>query len=476
MRDFFVYIWFMGKRYTLLLSSILAMFVGLYILLCYYSRLASDDYYFISDVRVNGILKSVYSQYMEWTGRYASTFIMDIFYKIFDVDQTYYFLLPFLSFILLFLGAYCLFKAFAYRLDFNLKSNHLIIGALSFSFLLFFLSYDVGETWFWYCSTSHYLRSIIAFIWGTTFLIGKYNKVVSILFSSILFIFIGGASEAFAAMYGIIILIFILFRYKRSGSIKVFISDSLNFRFSIVSIVFGISFIIFLLAPGNYARDTLFPERHFLNTLFICLKALIKFGVLFMPFRLVYILSFGIPFIAIGSSYSNPSFKNKISFQKIFKTASLLLLSLILLFFLIISFVMIETGPPRIWFFISFLIAFYIVIICFYAGYTGYIELMKINILKTSSLILGVLIMIYCYSYQLPTAIAYSRAHDERISYLKSLNQQIQHDTLIFLKPLPSSGMLYSSEIKADTIHFTNKEIRLGYNLKFHIVSESINH
>ena len=63
----------------------------------------------------------------------------------------------------------------------------------------------------------------------------------------------------------------------------------------------------------------------------------------------------------------------------------------------------------------------------------------------------------------------YSKANDARIAYVTDLNKTIEKDTLIILAPLPPSGMLYSTEIANDTTHFTNRELRLGYNLKFHL-------
>jgi hypothetical protein len=458
----------MSKRYTLLLFLLLGLFVIMFILLSFYSRLSSDDYYFIYDVRRTGIGGNVYSQYMEWCGRFAATFAMDVPYRLFDVDQTWYFLLPLISFILLITGVYLLCKVACLHLNYSIEPSRLLIASFSFSILLFFMSYDIGETWFWYCSLSSYLWSIIAFIWGIWFLLGTSNKYISIIFASLCFIYIGGSSEVYSVIYGVLLLIFLICRYKRTANFKRFISDNLNFRFLIIYFIFGVSFFIFLAAPGNYLRDQQFPDRHFLNSLFITLKAIIKFGVLFIPFRMVYVLTFGIPFIVIGAAAKNSGI-NKISFGRFFRIATIILASLILLFFILIAFVMIETGPPRLWFLLSFLLSVYTVIICFYAGYTGYIEQTKIGILKTAGLILASLIMIYCFTNQLPTALNYSKAHDERVNYLTELNKTIQKDTLIELKPLPSSGMLYSSEIKEDTTHFTNKELRLGYDLKFHV-------
>ena len=93
----------------------------------------------------------------------------------------------------------------------------------------------------------------------------------------------------------------------------------------------------------------------------------------------------------------------------------------------------------------------------------------QLRIIKNVSLVLGFCTLIFHLINHYSIASTYARANDERIMTIKELNEQITKDTLIFLDPLPPSGMLYSTEIASDTSHFTNKELRLGYNLKFHI-------
>jgi hypothetical protein len=192
--------------------------------------------------------------------------------------------------------------------------------------------------------------------------------------------------------------------------------------------------------------------------------------VLFLPFRLAYVIAFGTAFIVIGNSTENK--KQWMSFQAFFKNISIMFLSLVLLVFVLIAYVMMETGPPRLWFIISFLFSIYVTAVCFYAGYSGYITEPVITVLKRLALMLTVLILGYNLWHQSMICPQYAKAHDERISYVTELNKTLPSDTTIHLPPLPSSGMLYSSEIKADTNHFTNRELRLGYDLKFQVVSE----
>jgi hypothetical protein len=460
----------MSKRYTLLLSSVALLFILLAALLSFYSRLATDDYYFIWDVRTNGVLEGVRSQYLYWCGRYAATFITDVFYKVFDTDQTWYFLWPLLSFFVLITGIYKLFRAIASRFIVQLKKQALLLCAISFTSLLFFLSVDIGETWMWYCSLSSYLWSVIAFIWGCFFLLGSRNRIISAALASLCFIYVGGSSEVYSVIYGVSILIFLWYRYKNAGGFNLFLNDPFNRNVLIAYAFLGIAFLVFLAAPGNYLRDQLFPEHQLMRTLFITAKSIVKFGVLYLPFRLAYVIAFAIPFMVAGEITARQHPAPVTSFRLFFKRLTIAFLSLLLLFFLLVAYVMVETGPPRLWFMVAFLFALYCSVLCFYAGFSGVISKARITVLKYGSITVAVLVLGYNIIHQYSICRDYTKANDARLEQLKMLNKTISTDTLIVLPPLPSSGMLYSAEIAADTNHFTNKEIRMGFDLKFHVV------
>ncbi|CAN5431121.1 hypothetical protein BH10BAC1_BH10BAC1_14990 [soil metagenome] len=134
LRSFFVYFYFMSKRYSLLLAFVLGLFCCLLLMLCYFNRLATDDYFFISDVRHHGVIVGVTSQYMEWCGRYAATFAMDVIYKAFDVNYAYYSIFPFISALLLFCGLYFL----SNKLLAQIAKQQRLLAAGSFTALLFF--------------------------------------------------------------------------------------------------------------------------------------------------------------------------------------------------------------------------------------------------------------------------------------------------------------------------------------------------
>lgn len=458
----------MSKRYTTLLWIVLGLFVLLYALLCGYSRLATDDFYFIWDVQQHGIIKGVTSQYMEWCGRYAATFFMDAMYWFGGLDQSRYFIFPFLSLPLLIGGLYRLFGLIASAKSLQLSKKQVLLLSLSFTALLYFLSIDIGETWFWYCSLSSYLWSIIAFVWGTVFLFG--NGILRNIAAALCFIYIGGSSEVYCVIYGLLLFVFLCDRYLKQKNAKLFFADALNRRILFISGIFALAFSVFLIAPGNYLRDELFPTRSFSHAFFITAKSIIKFSFLYLPSKLAYIIAFAMPFFFIGKALSKNN-TAAFSLQQLILRASALFGGLLLLFFYMVAYVMIETGPARVWFIVSFLLAAYCCFVSFCTGYAGVLKGSTGKLLQYGSVFLGLLLLLFHLCTQVPTAQAYAHAADARIMQLEVLKQRIQKDTVIRLDLLPSAGMLYSGEIQTDTAHFTNKELRLAEGLKFHVVT-----
>ncbi|MFL5762910.1 MAG: DUF6056 family protein [Bacteroidia bacterium] len=449
----------MGKRYSFLLSLVLGLFLCLFAMLSYYNRIATDDYYFIWDVRNHGIINGVTSQYMEWCGRIAATLSMDIFYRLFDVNPLPYSLLAIASLLLLFFGLAKNLWLVAEKLAIELSAKERMLLAGCMSALLFFLSIDTGESWFWFCSYSTYLWSIIAFVWGVYFLFETRHTLFSYPCIAICFLYIGSASEIYSAIYGLIFTIFLFIQYRKNKKLE----RKYLFAYSILAI----SFITFLVAPGNYLRDGLFPERHFLYSFFITAKSLVKFTVLYLPFRLPYILIFALPFLVVG--YNTPKLTKEMSFGTFFWRCSFAFAGLLLIFFFLTAYVMVETGPPRVWFLLSFLLTIYCASICFYAGNSLSPSTFFVKLAMYLSTTGGIIAMIWLTTVQQPIASTYSKAWDKRAENLLELNRQLPADTLIRIEPLPPAGMLYSAEIAADTNHFTNRELRLGYNLRYHV-------
>ena len=458
----------MSKRYTSLLFILFALFITLFLILAFNSRLATDDYYFIGDIKTRGIFEQVKFQYMHWTGRYSATLSINIFYHLFKLKQHYYTILPVFSYLVLLLGINQFIKSLIPTIQI---ANRLLLS-FCFTSLLFFLSFDIGEVWFWYCSFGSYLWAIIALIWACVFLAKTNNTVRNTILASFCFIYIAGSSEVYAAMTGLVLSILLIYRYKENKTAKAFYKNNWNQKLFISYIILNISFLILLIAPGNFMRDELFPEHDFFYSFFLTAKSFVKLLLLYLPSKIIYILAFSIPIIFIGNSISkHPGSINQ--FKLIVKRMSIALLTLLFIFYLLVAFVMVETGPARILFFVTFLLSVYLSIVSFLIGYYQIIRSQSYkNILRRTSLIAAFSVLLFQLIQQTSISNTYASQNDKRIAFITELNKRLNQDTLIYLKPLPQSGMLYSAEITADTNHFTNKELRMGYNLKFHVALE----
>lgn len=319
------------------------------------------------------------------------------------------------------------------------------------------------------CAQSSYLWSISAFIWGCVFLSDGKKTFASITLALLCFIYIGGSSEVYSVIFGLFFTLFLVRNYRQSDNIKTFLSS--NKKALIVYVALGISFIIFLAAPGNYLRDGLFPEHQFFNSFYITAKSFAKFGIFYLPFKLPYIIIFAFPFLLLGDAIKSNEIKAfQLSFKSFFIKISSAFTIVLFIFFFILAYVMVETGPPRIWLLSSFLFAVYCSVVFFYAGYKELLKAKVLTALKHCSIIIGIGLMLFHLIYQYPIASKYAKSNDERIEFITTLNKTIKGDSLVYLTPLSPPGMLYSTEIGSDTSHFTNKELRLGYELKFHVV------
>ncbi|MBN8697115.1 MAG: hypothetical protein J0L87_11360 [Bacteroidetes bacterium] len=456
----------MSKRYTSLLYLCFLLFAILFIFLSAHSRLATDDYYFIADSQKHGLFEQVEFQYMHWTGRYTATLAMNVFYNLWGLDQLPYTSLPLISILLLFLGAFLLTEKLSLQFSLQLELKERFILSCSFVIMLFFLSYDIGESWFWYCGYSSYLWSIIALLWGTYFLMHKQKQVITGILAAFCFIYIGAASELYAAIIGFIYTLIVI-KIMRSGNTNL----SLQHKWKIYStyIFLGIAFLIMLLAPGNYLRDQLFPEHSFPESLMITARSLIKLFLVYLPSKLPYLLALGVPLLLVGMKIGKQK-TVKGSFRSSAKKISIFTAIILLLFFWLTAFIMMETGPARVLFFASFIISIYTGSLFFLLGYYQALQPKLLAILKIASLLLLFSIMLTHLYQESKTASNYTYKNDERIALIRSFNQKIQKDTIICLPLLPPSGMLYSAEISNDTSHFTNKELKMGYDLKFHVV------
>ena len=332
----------MTKRYSLFLALILLLFVSLFIMLCGFSRLATDDYWYIWNVNNTGILQGMKNQYREWCGRFVSEFSRNVMYHYFQLNQNYYCLIPLTAFLLLISGVYKALSSISEYFGFTIQSSQKWLASGCFVALLFFLSIDKGECWFWYNAINDYLLSIAAFIWAVAFLFDRRNNLLIYLLIFICMFYVGGGSEVYSVIFGLISSIFIIVQYRKAGGFRQFISFSLNKKIVVFYISLAIAFLIVLVAPGNYARATLLPKSKFFYSFFIVAKSFVKLTVLILPPQLPYIIAFSVIFILIGNKIkeTNPDLFI-IPFKKFFIKITIYLAAILFVCFFVVAYLMV---------------------------------------------------------------------------------------------------------------------------------------
>jgi hypothetical protein len=461
----------MKPKYLYSYSAALVLFLGLFILLCWYFRISTDDFFYLSEVQRIGIFKTVYNYYFKWSGRYATFTVQSIIFKILYNHIAYFFLFPLLSFILFVWGIYKNMEQLSLHCNFAISAFTRWVLSLSFIALLFFLSVDIGENWFWCSCISCYLFSIIAVTWGIFFIVHPAGNLFHYSAICGCFIFIGGSCEVYAPVFLIILAFLLYMRYRQSLSFSVFIQHTIHKKLLTAFIFMSISYFLLLIAPGNFCRDQLFPKHQFLFSFFITAKSLVKFFILFVPSHLHYLLAFSTVFYITGNDFKeNCQCTFKMEFVEFVKKTSLFFLLFVLFYFYMVAYIMSETGPARIWFLVSFVFCVWCCSVSFYAGYHQLLSSKKVSVLKKMSVATAFFILSYSIICQSEIAKRYAAAYDERANVLTELNKCVHKDTVVVIPALPPPGMLYGAEISGDTAHYTNQHLRMGYKLTFHVI------
>jgi hypothetical protein len=475
----------MNKKYVYGLSGLLILFLNLILILCYYFRISTDDYFYIVEVERIGVVKVVTSSYLEWSGRFAAFAVLNSIFKILSAYPGYLFLVPLSTFILLIWG---IFKTIGnilkyYHIGFNFFEKWVL--SLSFLASLFFLSFDIGETWFWCTGNAVYLFCIVAFIWGLCFILAPQNNAFTYLAIVTCFTYMGGSSEVYSAIFLLIFLFIILFYFKqfRSGLKSVskdqekrplfiwFLKNGIQRKLFIAFVSLSISSAIAIAAPGNYLRDQLLPTHQFFFSFFITAKSFVKFFILYIPLHLHFIIAFCAIFVFVGIEFrKRKSIQLKLEFLPFVKKITIYLVFILAVFFYLVAYIMSETGPARVWFLASFLFSIYCCSISFYAGYCGLFYLKWLRILKILSLFAMGIILSFSLISQTIVAKNYANAYDEREKLLLKCKNEMTKDAIVGVAPLPSPGMLYTSEITGDTNHYTNQHLRCFYKLAYQVV------
>lgn len=438
-------------------------FIAMVLMLGWFNRIAHDDYGVILKIQNYGLFGAVTDWYMLWSGRWAASLTLGALLQFFYAFGCLW-LYSAITLIFLFVALYIFLKNLSQLVtQKRLKPFQLVTYAGLFSTSFFYLSYDIGETWFWVTGSVTYLWSIIAFILGIGLVLSPKSNFITWLGIVVSFFFCGASNEGFAmvmliALGGAIIL------SRLRGSL----SKAANTKLIGAFVILLGGFITLAVAPGNGVRREYFPDVNLFGTLKV---SLVSYKILLKEFILPqapYLLLFCLPWIAIGANYSH----KKVPSKKPYLALVIIAIAIAALCFLAVvptAYALVSLGPKRYLSQVSFYLAIGVMTFGFYIGYYFKIpdSIPKLLGIIGATTILG--LNIYNLIVQYPIAHDYAKAEDQRIELLHK-EQNRNRKEMLLLDPLPPSGLLKSNELSNDTNHFTNKVMKdalgLGYTIR----------
>ncbi|HIA12581.1 MAG TPA: hypothetical protein EYN69_11000 [Flavobacteriales bacterium] len=460
------------------LGLISVLVVVFFLMLSFHFRIASDDFHITLLIREHDLLSFLKLPYLEWSGRWASFMLRYFVFSLPESFSGYN-----ITTLLYYTANYSLFTFSIYLLITNtltkffvLTTRKIIILCYAFIFLLsfFFITFYANESWFWITGSANYLQGIILSCLGMALILDKKINFPYLIIIGISFLYIGGAAEPYSFVLIVSMLSILAYhKFYEKQTLTNLMNSPFIRKMSVALICILISSGLNFMAPGNWERkktinkteNSAIFEKGMSTNMWSEAK---RFATSIPKKRALCFLIFSLCWIQFG--YSLRKFRNdfSISLQSPVKKITLLFLLAVFISMLPTVLAFGNLGPVRTWTHISFFLTVYASCLCCYAGY-------KLNIsekLATSGFYLNSLgciaILIIFISYQYPRVSAYSEAVDQRIDYLKTLNNKGQKET-VALTPLPKSGFLTSAEIQGDQNGLRNQSLKRLLELNFDI-------
>ncbi len=451
----------MNKVFPTSLYSMAILFLGIYSILSFHSRLAGDDFFYLWLKDTYGSWDGMLYQYRNWSGRWSAHFVGC---EMISQWKKPYFL-PLLNFLTLGMLYFSLKMVVEKILSFlEINVAKILIPSLIFLLIttFFFTSFSIGETWFWYIIILTYLWSIIGFLFLISSIFSEKYKLNTYIFITIVSSYIGGSSESFALIFLFFLFALLIYRWKIKYDKKL---NNTDYKIIYAFIILAFSFSFSVFSPGTEIRHSLLPQTSLNEKIFITFKAYFKFFINYLPNKIGYLIIFSFPWLFFGSHY----FKNKIektNIKKLLKNTTLVFLILLACMYIPTSFIMSETGPARALSIISLLTTFYFAILFSILGV--YIDVNKIYVTNIGHAItlISLIVLIYTLYSQYNISKQFANAYDARLKVIEK-EKMNKFTGVLDLEKIPPRGMLYWDELSMDTSHFTNKHLKAGLNLTF---------
>lgn len=390
------------------------VFLCWYLPVAFHNVYACDDYWFGTNVRVNGFWGNQLFYYFNWEGSYTHTFLASLPHAFHDSRIP--FLVNLFSLVLLLVSLFCVFRTYT-----NLAVKRGIAYSLYFLSFLYLCTKGNAEIRFWICANITYI-SEMSFLLLFLSLYHNLNKGSTykkwILVTLCLFL-IGGSKLTFIiyAVSGIIIHDIL---YKKC----------VNRNTLLVLSLLGLFVILNVAAPGNYIRleEETMPK-----------DADIHMG---LPESVFYRITEMEPFL-LNTLFLLPIAAQWINEHSFEKKRVLTAVAIFGVAFIIDSVVMYicfnDSGPLRVYFVAE---VFTALLVLFGLNHIYMSVLYKYNYIRLVMILFALMVAVSHLSliFQVPKSIEYSEKARERDHYV----MLCKADETIEIAPLPSSYLMLS--------------------------------
>lgn len=390
------------------------VFLCWYLPLAYINVFACDDYWFGTNVRINGFLGNQFFYWNNWEGSYTHTLLASLPHI---VRFSY---MPFIANVFS-LSLLCFSLYVCMRTYTDMIVHKCLINSLYFISFLYLCTNGNSEIRFWVCANITYV-SEISFVLLLLSLYHKLNNQYTNKewFVLLVILFLVAGSK----------LTFIL--YAIAGLIvhDILFARSINKNTIVVWVVLSFFIMLNVAAPGNYIRlaeetiSKIDGERMSFFESVIYRFAEMKSYLL----NLIFLLPLAI------------QWHSKYKFEKKRVYLSLGIILLVFIFDSIIMYVCFKDSGPRRVYFVAEVCVSLVSLILLNHAYTNILK--KYSITKTISTLLIILIILsnILVFVEIPGSITYSKKSRERDKYVESYEE----GGIIEIPLLPESHLLLS--------------------------------
>lgn len=469
------------KRYVAQISNVLIGFAALgfillFLTLSYFNRPANEDIVFVAIVRKQGFFEFVHWFYTGWCGRWMSS---SLYYVILSASSTFqhihsvYFLYYSVTIIVFIYAVSTIIQKGCHRfLHAVIDTRTSIVYSVLFIAGFYFSAFQNIEVWWWIFSSVDTLQGIILLLLICALLLKNKKSNLHFLIICFCALYLGGSFEVYAIIIGaVVLLLFAYLLLTKTIRLVDFINNYFLKRFAVAFILFAIATAISGISPGNFKRREKYVGDHI--TLQTGSYQNTEFPITLHDFvqkkYLVALLIAGL-WLLLGMKLK--SAKENLELSKQLRKAllfsfGLIMLSIIITYCFQILFLSYYTIPLRGWTFTSFSLFVFFCTLFFCTG----VKLKTMNVILKNALLilLPTVVTAFMFGYffkQYQYTSRYAEAYDKLITHL-IVEGKNKETKVLYVQPLPESGMLLPLEIGTEYIDGSVKEI---FNLNFNMV------